>query len=71
MSTQQWVTAPPGDPARAVTKLLRTDEPPTTDSHSKLPRRLAVCGHSPTAGPVLALEWMSPGRSPIFSGLPV
>jgi hypothetical protein len=71
MSTQRWVTAPPESPARVVTKSLRMDEPPMTDSLSMLPRWLAACGHRPTAGPVLAWKGMSPGQSPIFSGLPV
>ena len=71
MSKQRWVTAPPESPADAVTKSLRMDDPPTTDSLCMLPRRLAVCGHSPTAGPRLPWRGVNPRRDPFFSGLPV
>lgn len=71
MSTQPWVTAPPVSPAAAVTKWLRVDEPPMTDTLSMLPRCFAACGHSPTAGPGLLSEWLTHWPSPIFSGLPV
>jgi hypothetical protein len=71
MSTQRWETAPPELSARVVTKLLRTDDTPMTDSLSTLRRRLASCGHSPTAGPDLPWTWKILLPVPMFSGLPV
>ena len=71
MSTQRWVTAPPENPARAVTKSLCTDDSPMTDSLYMLPRWLAACGHRPSAGPGLLREWKISMRRPLLLVLPV